>query len=517
MKTTKKTLNQQADAILKTVFLVLVFITSQSISSQNLVLDETYGENGIYSTVASKMSGKVVLDGTKFLIIRDKSVIRLNADGSPDLTFGVNGTRELIFDRPTYAIRNYFIKDSQIYLCGTIEQLEGNRDIMIVKLDSTGNFDATFGINGVVLKDFGEGEELLAIYVSNQNEIIATGSKFNSGMTFPDSKLFMVKLLSNGSFDPTYYNNGLNEQLLTDKQSTIGYLILPSSFNKYYVLIKGDSLTQNKWGILKLNQDFTIDLTFGTNGFYITPDGNIDPLGNVKSTLKTAKINSKEELCLISNENFFSKINLTNQTVIENFEYTRTAEGEYNLSFSDLILYDDKVLTLGQESSYCQTKWCREDFFLFKHNELGERDTSFNNTGKYNITENPFFDEYQPYVGIFKIEKTAGGFIIYGVAGKNDGYYKIWSMKLKEVFLSVNDFSKQNQLFITPNPTNGLINISLKNDEVIKKVSIYTVNGSKIVEKTNSNSIDLSSLSTGLYSIQVETENSVYRGKVIKE
>lgn len=83
--------------------------------------------------------------------------------------------------------------------------------------------------------------------------------------------------------------------------------------------------------------------------------------------------------------------------------------------------------------------------------------------------------------------------------------------------LGVTNFNKQNQSFISPNPTNGIVTVSLKNNETIKKVSVYNNNGSLLVEKTNTNTLDINSLPEGLYLIKIETEQAVYVEKVIKK
>ena len=73
----------------------------------------------------------------------------------------------------------------------------------------------------------------------------------------------------------------------------------------------------------------------------------------------------------------------------------------------------------------------------------------------------------------------------------------------------------ENILLLYPNPASN--QIQLETEGLIKSVLVADVNG-KAVEVNRSNKvIDISNLSSGLYFIQVETENGVFREKFVKE
>ena len=60
-------------------------------------------------------------------------------------------------------------------------------------------------------------------------------------------------------------------------------------------------------------------------------------------------------------------------------------------------------------------------------------------------------------------------------------------------------------LSIFPNPSSGLVTIYAGN-EAIKKAELYSITGQKVME-TASGTIDVSSLSSGIYIIKAETTN----------
>jgi hypothetical protein len=79
------------------------------------------------------------------------------------------------------------------------------------------------------------------------------------------------------------------------------------------------------------------------------------------------------------------------------------------------------------------------------------------------------------------------------------------------------DFNSGN-FIVYPNPTNGLVQISLKNySDTIQNVTIFDVLGKivKKVEAVNSNqtNINVSELSSGIYMVEVATENDLKQVK----
>ena len=74
-------------------------------------------------------------------------------------------------------------------------------------------------------------------------------------------------------------------------------------------------------------------------------------------------------------------------------------------------------------------------------------------------------------------------------------------------------------LKVYPNPTKDVINIDYK--DVITKVEIYDLNGRQIISQAlnaNTNSLSVSSLSSGTYLIKIETKaNEVSIVKFVKK
>ena len=81
--------------------------------------------------------------------------------------------------------------------------------------------------------------------------------------------------------------------------------------------------------------------------------------------------------------------------------------------------------------------------------------------------------------------------------------------------LSSDDFSFSNQVNVFPNPSRDYIEIELPSYANLQKVNFYTVLGQKAFE-SNSNKINISGLSNGIYSIIIETSEGKALKKFIK-
>ncbi len=80
--------------------------------------------------------------------------------------------------------------------------------------------------------------------------------------------------------------------------------------------------------------------------------------------------------------------------------------------------------------------------------------------------------------------------------------------------LSVTDFDFASTK-IFPNPTSGVIHVSSRID--IDAIEVYSVVGHKVLTVVNSNKVDLSALNSGVYFIEIHSENSSTTKKIIKK
>jgi hypothetical protein len=139
-------------------------------------------------------------------------------------------------------------------------------------------------------------------------------------------------------------------------------------------------------------------------------------------------------------------------------------------------------------------------------NADGTKDTSFiTGTG---------FNNY-----VFTIKQQTDGKILVGgyfitYKGNNSSSHLIG---LQEVaVLDIASFTDGNSFVLYPNPVKDLLYIKSNDFSTIKNIKIIDLQGKLIIEDANE-TINVNSLSKGLYIIKVITEEGEFTKKIIKE
>ena len=87
--------------------------------------------------------------------------------------------------------------------------------------------------------------------------------------------------------------------------------------------------------------------------------------------------------------------------------------------------------------------------------------------------------------------------------------------------IGINENALNSQLKVFPNPTNGIVNVSLGQDLGIAEIEITSLSGqvvkSETIENTNNASLDVSTLKSGVYILKLTADNRVGIKKLIIE
>ena len=75
----------------------------------------------------------------------------------------------------------------------------------------------------------------------------------------------------------------------------------------------------------------------------------------------------------------------------------------------------------------------------------------------------------------------------------------------------------QNSIVVYPNPSNGIFNFKKENSALnFNRINVYDPHGKLLLEASNTSSINLSQLPTGVYFFSAQKENDIIKGKLIK-
>jgi len=244
--------------------------------------DSSFGTNGIYTydggsgydaiiDLLVQPDGSIVMCGsTNNGTDNNLMVMRLNADGALDTTFGTNGVTVChVGNSHDFGLRLTLQNDGDILVTGGSDN-GSNYDIIVARFNTNGTLDTGFGTNGIVFYDGGDYDRGYGIATNSNGSILVTGVRTQPGQKTTDYDIPVICFDSNGNLDTSFGNNGIvlydggiSEQcfdLMVQNDNTIlvtGY----SGIN-----IDGTS----EWSlvVLKYDPNGVLDTTFGTGGVY---------------------------------------------------------------------------------------------------------------------------------------------------------------------------------------------------------------------------------------------------------
>ncbi len=248
-------------------------------------LDATFGNGGkviTAATVRESAAGLLILPDGKIMISgsidlpssQDTSfaLLRYNADGSVDPTFGNAGTVVTNIgsnDDQAYAIA--LQSDGKIVAAGRrgiqiepSQQRKGN--VALARYNPDGSLDATFGDGGKVINDFGQGLESYAIALMIQPDgkiIIAGESRY---------EFLVARYNSDGTLDTTFGGSGFRHANFSSNWDGAADALLQPDGK--IVLVGWSTLNSpyDSFALVRFNPDGSFDQGFGEGGEVLMPD-----------------------------------------------------------------------------------------------------------------------------------------------------------------------------------------------------------------------------------------------------
>ncbi|QDU28395.1 Bifunctional hemolysin/adenylate cyclase precursor [Anatilimnocola aggregata] len=242
-------------------------------------LDSTFGNGGsvnIYVGIAPnrigglavQADGKILLTGSEFGLTTtfDVVVVRLNADGSFDNTFGTAGRTTLNINDHDESRAIAVQADGKILIGGSTVGSSGF-DYFVTRLQTDGTFDSSFGTGGTTITDLGDGSNVLnALVVLPGGQIVVAGQA--SGFDFA-----FVQYTSNGELDSTFSADGILYGTPGITPFGIQSLAVQSDGKVLGATTAFTNLGQGP-AVVLVNENGTIDTAFGDAGWaYVAVPG----------------------------------------------------------------------------------------------------------------------------------------------------------------------------------------------------------------------------------------------------
>lgn len=157
------------------------------------------GKNRDAFALAIQADGKMIVAGT---IDSNFALYRYNSNGSLDNTFGVSG--KVITDIAITSLDIIYSlalqSDGKIIACGTTYNSSTNSDIALIRYNTNGSVDNTFGTAGKVITSVAAFDEGTSLAILSNGKMIVAGAA--------DDKFAVLRYNSNGSLDNTFDTDG---------------------------------------------------------------------------------------------------------------------------------------------------------------------------------------------------------------------------------------------------------------------------------------------------------------------
>ncbi len=200
------------------------------------------------------------------------AVAKLRSDGTLDPSFSGDGKVIIPRGISSYAYAVAVQPDGKIIVSGTHDEQGGSEFFDIVRINADGTLDPSFGGGGFRSISFNTPlEEAYDVTVAPDGKILAAGyagtfiPPNGNQPGFADYDLAVVRLNPNGVPDTTFSGDGVAKPLSTNSEEAHAIAVQPDGD----ILVAGEK--NDEMAVTRLNNDGTIDSDFGTAG-QATPD-----------------------------------------------------------------------------------------------------------------------------------------------------------------------------------------------------------------------------------------------------
>ena len=339
-------------------------------------------------SVAVQRDGKLVVVGGGGA---DFGVARYLANGELDQSFADGGKTRINFGGVDSARDVLIQPDGKILVVGAANN---ERDFGLLRLNTDGSLDRSFGWGGRVTTNFSGTDFAEAVALQRDGKIVVVG---NGGDNFG-----VARYLANGQLDQSFGVGGKTRINFSGVDSARDVLIQPDG----KILVVGAAKSEADFGLLRLNTDGSLDSSFGQGGKVTTNFSGTD-------FAESVALQRDGKIVVVGNggDNFGVARYLPNGQLDQSFGFG----GKTLINFSSvdsardvLIQPDGKILVVGAAKS-------EADFGLLRLNSNGSLDSSFGENGR--VTTNFSGTDFAESVAL----KNDGTIVVVGGGGADFG------------------------------------------------------------------------------------------------
>ena len=247
-------------------------------------LDTTFDTDGIVTTAIGSGSDlgyalgiqaddKIVVAGSSHNgSNNDFAIVRYNTDGSLDTSFGSGGkVTTAIGSGDDFAWALRIQADGKIVAAGSTWN-GSNNDFAVVRYNTNGSLDTTFDTDGIVTTAIGSSiDEAWTLGIQADDKIVVAGSTWNGS----NLDIAVVRYNPNGSPDTTFGTDGIVTTAIGSGVDQVFALGIQAD-DKIVVAGNSDNGINEHFAVVRYNPNGSPDTTFDTDGIVTTVVGSGD-------------------------------------------------------------------------------------------------------------------------------------------------------------------------------------------------------------------------------------------------
>jgi uncharacterized delta-60 repeat protein len=379
-------------------------------------LDDDFGAGGIVTTElfsatnsSETAEGVVVQPDGKIVAVGSNGVVRYNANGSLDASFGSGGKTVFLGTATSVTLQS----DGKIVVAGYSHN-GSNNDFALVRYNPDGTLDTSFSDDGKLTTAIGTSDDYArSVTLQSDGKIVVAGYSHNgSNLDFA-----LVRYNPDGTLDTSFSNDG---KLTTAIGTSDDYARSVTLQSDGKIVVAGNiwNGSDDDFALVCYNPDGTLDTSFSDDGKLTTAIGTSVDYALSVTLQSDGRIVVAGTSYNGSNYDFaLVRYNPdgTLDTSFSNDGKLTTAIGtSHDQAFSVTLQIDGRIVVAG--ASY---NGSNDDFALVRYNPDGTLDTSFSDDGKL-TTAIGTSDDYARSVTL----QSDGRIVVAGASynGSNDDF-----------------------------------------------------------------------------------------------
>ncbi len=260
---------------MRLIILVFTFqLFLNELFAQSGILDPDFGQGGWIHTdfggkdqanaVAIQTDGKILVGGRTNLGSTDYdfALARYLENGDLDPDFGTAGKMTWNFGSSQENIEFIYVLENHDIVLGGFSNNSPNSLAILIKLKPDGMPDPGFGDQGILKYKFGRSTAPLAMAVQQDGKYLVSGLAIIDSF---DIDWLVARFYPDGTLDSTFNHKGFTHYNFLTRED-IPFSILIQDDGKIFMTGCAGVFPKANFAFLRLNQDGSLDQSFGDNG-----------------------------------------------------------------------------------------------------------------------------------------------------------------------------------------------------------------------------------------------------------